>query len=284
MTNTRKLLRHIAGIAGALFVIYTIGPSLAQGQSSGPSVNVCSSQVIDWSNDIEETACFYGNSSGLSGYVEVVNEDYNMDAEWGPMYVPNVGAEAVIYQYPSNGLGAGTLVYDSGFQSGTASVYASGSTVPVLNLVYDLDANASECYDPSGMGESCGWQSQGGSVLEVQVTPPLPTPTLSLSTSGTPSIYGQYVDFTATFPSGGPTTGTISFYDGSTLIGSGTINGDDGHPHTNCQLAWQQQLQLRNIKRDHGDDCRSCDSSNASDHLADSSGHLLRHTIERNAT
>jgi RHS repeat-associated protein len=75
------------------------------------------------------------------------------------------------------------------------------------------------------MGESCGWQSQGGSVLEVQVTPPLPTPTLSLSTSGTPSIYGQYVDFTATFPSGGPTTGTISFYDGSTLIGSGTING-----------------------------------------------------------
>jgi len=93
-------------------------------------------------------------------YVEVVNEDYNMDAEWGPMYVPNVGAEAVIYQYPSNGLGAGTLVYDSGFQSGTASVYASGSTVPVLNLVYDLDANASECYDPSGMGESCGCKAK----------------------------------------------------------------------------------------------------------------------------
>ena len=49
------------------------------------------------------------------------------------------------------------------------------------------------------------------------------TPTLSVSTSGTPSIYGVAVTFTATISSG--PTGTITFLDGTTSIGTGTISG-----------------------------------------------------------
>lgn len=49
------------------------------------------------------------------------------------------------------------------------------------------------------------------------------TPTLSVGTSGTPSAFAGPVTFTATVSSG--PTGTVNFYDRSTLIGSGTITG-----------------------------------------------------------
>ncbi len=44
------------------------------------------------------------------------------------------------------------------------------------------------------------------------------TPTISVATSGTPSAYGNPVTFTATVTSGD--TGTVTFYNGSTLIGT----------------------------------------------------------------
>ena len=47
------------------------------------------------------------------------------------------------------------------------------------------------------------------------------TPTLTLTTSGTPSNYGATVTFTAT-SSAGP-TGTVTFYDGGNQIGAGTL-------------------------------------------------------------
>jgi len=49
------------------------------------------------------------------------------------------------------------------------------------------------------------------------------TPTLSVVTSGTPSVSGGAVTFTATISSG--PTGTVTFYDRGTLIGTGTISG-----------------------------------------------------------
>lgn len=48
-------------------------------------------------------------------------------------------------------------------------------------------------------------------------------PTLSVATSGTPSLYGGLVTFTATISSG--PAGTITFYDGGSAIGTGTIGG-----------------------------------------------------------
>ncbi len=50
------------------------------------------------------------------------------------------------------------------------------------------------------------------------------TPTLTVATSGTPSIYGASVTFTATISSG--PTGSITFYDGGVSIGTGTISGN----------------------------------------------------------
>ena len=53
------------------------------------------------------------------------------------------------------------------------------------------------------------------------------TTTLVTTTSGTPSVVGQTVTFTATVSSNAPgtgsPTGTVQFYDGITLLGSGTL-------------------------------------------------------------
>ncbi len=52
--------------------------------------------------------------------------------------------------------------------------------------------------------------------------------TTTVTTSASPSVYGQAVTFTATVaataPGGGTPTGTVEFYLGSTLLGSGTLN------------------------------------------------------------
>lgn len=54
--------------------------------------------------------------------------------------------------------------------------------------------------------------------------------TVSVQSSGSPSIYGTAVTFTATVTSSASVspTGTVNFLDGSTKIGSGTISGTSG--------------------------------------------------------
>jgi len=54
------------------------------------------------------------------------------------------------------------------------------------------------------------------------------TSTIGLTSSLNPSTYGTAVTFTATITSGSPTaaTGSVSFYDGATKIGTGTLAGN----------------------------------------------------------
>jgi hypothetical protein len=57
----------------------------------------------------------------------------------------------------------------------------------------------------------------------VQLTVNKATPTLAVRTSGSPANYGAAVTFTAT--AGNGLTGPVTFYDGSNVIGAGTLNG-----------------------------------------------------------
>jgi RHS repeat-associated protein len=60
-------------------------------------------------------------------------------------------------------------------------------------------------------------------------------PTISLSTSGTPSVYGTAVTFTATVSSGESGT-LVTFYDAGTTIGSATVSGSTA-AYTTSSLA-----------------------------------------------
>jgi hypothetical protein len=60
--------------------------------------------------------------------------------------------------------------------------------------------------------------------LAVGVSPLKPT-TTTVTSSVNPSAYGQAVTFTATIGGGTGVTGTVTFYDGSTVLGTGAVSG-----------------------------------------------------------
>ena len=68
----------------------------------------------------------------------------------------------------------------------------------------------------------------------------LPTPTLTVSSSPNPSTYGQSVIFTATISSG--PVGTITFYDGNTSLGTGSISGTTATLTTSAQAAGNHSI------------------------------------------
>lgn len=62
--------------------------------------------------------------------------------------------------------------------------------------------------------------------------------TTTLSTSGSPSDFGQAVTFTATVTSAGDTpTGTVTFLDGEETLGTGTLDGSGVATFTTTELA-----------------------------------------------
>lgn len=70
-------------------------------------------------------------------------------------------------------------------------------------------------------------QGSTSSILNQDVQAPT---TAALTSSLNPSFYGQPVTFTVTIPPSGTTapTGTVAFLDGTTQIGTGTLNGNPG--------------------------------------------------------
>ena len=70
------------------------------------------------------------------------------------------------------------------------------------------------------------------------------TPTLSVSTSGTPSNFGSAVTFTATVSGAGPAspTGTVAFIDSGTAIGTGGISGTTATFATKTLIAGTQSI------------------------------------------
>lgn len=67
------------------------------------------------------------------------------------------------------------------------------------------------------------------------------TPIIVATTSASTSIYGTALTLTATFPGGGP-TGSVTFYNGSTALGSGTISGTTASFTTNSLTAGTHSL------------------------------------------
>jgi RHS repeat-associated protein len=194
-----------------LAAAWAFAPAYARAQSSGPTIDTCSSGTVDYSNDIEETVCITGDSTGLYATVEVDDDGYE-DWGWSDLYVPEVGAQAYIYD-------GNTLVYTSSDSQGSPDVYSSGFVVPHVSDLYTLYGSADECFDYWDDGGCDGWGiGVGGMYITAQVTP-----SLVLSSSNAPSLYGTSVTFMGTISPGA--TGTVTFYDWGTPIGTGTISG-----------------------------------------------------------
>jgi hypothetical protein len=107
--------------------------------------------------------------------------------------------------------------------SGATIYYTTdGSTPTTSSAVYSGPITVGSTETLRAIAAASGYsQSAIGTATYAIAT--TTTPTLSVSTSGTPSIYGGIVVFTATISTG--PSGSITFYDGGVSIGSGAISG-----------------------------------------------------------
>lgn len=175
----------------------------------------------------------YGGGGGylgstMSGYYQlVVSKEATTATITGTSPNPSVYGQSVNVSVTVAGApGAGTptgkvTLYDGASElgesalSGGTATFSIGSLVPgnrSLTAVYKGDANF-----------AASTSAPYAQTVQTAVT------TTSLSSSANPSKYGQAVIFTANVaavsPGGGTPTGTVTFKDGSTVLGTGTLSG-----------------------------------------------------------
>ncbi|MGO9463201.1 MAG: Ig-like domain repeat protein, partial [Isosphaeraceae bacterium] len=121
------------------------------------------------------------------------------------------------------------LLADNGGPTQTIALLAGSPAIDAgsVALAVDPTTGQSLAYDQRGVGYP---RIVAGMVDIGAYEGPDPT-TTTVTTSTTPSVYGEPVTFTATVTATPPLsgtaispTGTVTFYDGTTLLGTGTLN------------------------------------------------------------
>jgi hypothetical protein len=162
----------------------------------------------------------YGSGSATTGVITATASS--------PNFSNNVsGTDTVIFQQPPTitwptpaNIVYGTAL--SGTQlNATASVPGTFSYAPAAGTVLTVGAHTlTATFTPT---DTTDYTSNTATVTLTVI--PM-SPTLSLTSNSNPIFLSNAVTFTATIPSFAvPPTGTVTFYDGSTQIGTGTMNG-----------------------------------------------------------
>jgi hypothetical protein len=119
-------------------------------------------------------------------------------------------------------------------EGGTPLNLGISSTTPGASINYTTNGTAPTPTTGTVCGAPCTIQVTAAETIEAiayetgMTNSPVTSvtyamPTLSVASSNNPSTYGSSVTFTATISSG--PTGTVTFYDSGTSIGTGTISG-----------------------------------------------------------
>jgi Bacterial Ig-like domain (group 3)/FG-GAP-like repeat/FG-GAP repeat len=177
--------------------------------------------------------------SGAFGAASVVVADVNGDGK-PDLVVANCSATK------SDCTGGGGLTVGAGVLLGngdgtfqTAVTFNSGGSTPFGIAVADLNADSKpDIVVANCAGASCGAAGSGTLGVLLNTTSPGGTKT-TLTSLPNPSNFGQSVTFTATVTSGftGTPTGTVSFYDGTTKIGTSNLNSSGVATLTTSTLA-----------------------------------------------
>jgi hypothetical protein len=136
---------------------------------------------------------------------------------------------------PGSGTPTGTVTFfDGNTPLGPGTLNSSGKATFVTSSLPLGSNSITAVYNGSGNYLS----SPSGTLTET--INPAATRTV-VATSGSPSVFGQSVTFTATVtvrsPGSGTPTGTVEFKDGSTVLGTGTINGSGQATYTTSALS-----------------------------------------------
>ena len=113
--------------------------------------------------------------------------------------------------------------YDGTTQIGTGTLTAAGATSAVATVQTSSLAAGTHTITASYGGDANDFTSTSAALNE---TVNIASSATAVAASANPSIAGKPLTLTATVTTdGGTAAGTVSFYNGATLVGSGTLNG-----------------------------------------------------------
>jgi hypothetical protein len=149
--------------------------------------------------------------------------------------------------------GSQAQVWQYGEAQDFAQSQSSSGSSALANFTATLTVNGSTF--------SYTFPSYSMTVLDLAPAGPLPT-TTTVSSSVNPSSYGQFVTFTATVTAasdGATPTGTVTFLDGGTALGTGTLDAAGHATFTTAALA----VGTHSITASYGGDANSAPSTSA---------------------
>ncbi|MGA7524998.1 MAG: Ig-like domain repeat protein [Acidobacteriaceae bacterium] len=130
----------------------------------------------------------------------------------------------------------GTVTFfDGATQIGTGTLTASGTTSAMTSIQTSTLAAGTHILSVSYGGDADNFSSTSAGLTQtVNIT----STTTALGASANPVVAGKAVTFTATvIASSGTAAGTVNFYNGATLLGSGTLNGAGVASYSTAGLA-----------------------------------------------
>lgn len=163
----------------------------------------------------------YGGDTNNNPATGTTNQTVNKATPILPIPVvstnsPTVGQTVTITETVPPGVGGPVTFSNGGTTIGTAPIIGGVATITTSTL--PLGTNQITASTPGDANNNPAVSPP------VSVTVVMTTPTISLVSSLNPSTVGQSVTFTATAPAGA--TGTITFLDGATVLGTGTLSGN----------------------------------------------------------
>ncbi|HOF50495.1 MAG TPA: YDG domain-containing protein [Candidatus Colwellbacteria bacterium] len=188
----------------------------------------------------------YASSSDLASPITSINIGALSANVWSYQKLTLTGTRNSVMSYGINyatDIGSATIYLDD-VLLGPGSVYFSGNDINVrllslssgqtVGVNYGDGGGASGVTAPSTPGvytfNTRSRSDDSGILADISVSPTITvrqTTTTDLETSGSPSIYGSPITFTATVTptTGGAPSGTVTFRDGLTIIGTDDLNG-----------------------------------------------------------
>jgi hypothetical protein len=178
-------------------------------------------------NSTANTIMYSFNVPALADFAVVVNEIGTAGATYS-LSVGGCGTIVVTSITPNAGPSLGgtdVTIKGSGFLAGAGVTIGSAATMVVV--VNDTTITARTAASTDGPKDVVVTNSDATTATLTNgfTYVPLTGTTLTLASSANPSVFGQNVTFTATATAAaGTPTGTITFFDGATNIGTGMLN------------------------------------------------------------
>ena len=207
--------------------------------SGGDGANPIAGLLADSSGNLYGTTQS-GGASNVGTVFELVNSSgtynekvlYGFSTSNGDGYYPYYGALIM----DSTGNLYGTTAYGGPRGQGTVFELVNSSGTYTENVVYSFGSGCSDGYSPFGglvmdssgnlYGTTEGGGSSGvGTVFSLtHLSGPASSTTTTLASSTNPATAGELLQFTANVTSSyGPATGTVTFSEGSTVLGTQTL-------------------------------------------------------------